>query len=136
VAGSYDDFEDDFELGEDMPELQRGEAEAEEEENQEHKAKIAQIEEMAAAYAKLDEAEDKALEKEPERTDPDDAGRTGAPYCSHVDQFFCTLRGPLSKSQGADDSAPRTIKREAMSQRLELMSPMSKGAEDGEERAA
>lgn len=54
AAGRYEDFEKDFQLDGDVPDLKVDQADDQQAEIDEHSAKIAQIEEMAEAYTKLD----------------------------------------------------------------------------------
>jgi hypothetical protein len=58
AAGRYEDFEKDFQLDGDVPDLKVDQADDQQAEIDEHSAKIAQIEEMAEAYTKLDNAEE------------------------------------------------------------------------------
>lgn len=130
VADRYEDFEEDFQIEDHMPELKIEETEVEQAELEEHTAKVAQIEEMAEAYAKLDAAEEEACERRAKEGDEDDVAADGPPFhCNHVDRFFCTIMGPLSQAlQGGAEPVHRR-EREAASQRLEMLAPK-------EERAA
>ncbi len=117
VAARYEDFEQDFQLGDDVPELKADQAEEEQADNAEHAAQVAKIEELAAAYSKLDTAEEEASEREPEE------GVPGKPHsafqCNHVDKFFCGILGPLSKFRGACAEQPaQRHEREVISQKL------------------
>jgi len=121
VAARYDDFEKDFQLGDDVPELRIDEAAVQQEELDEHSAKVAQIEEMAEAYGKLDDAEQKELDRRQEAGVPDSAEDNESVFhCNHVDRFFCTIMGPLSQARKATAEPGRRREREAASQRLEL----------------
>jgi hypothetical protein len=127
VAGRYDHFEQDFELGDDAPELKVDEA-AEEGVDL---AKVAQIEEQAAAYAKMDDAEDEAdLHRTP--TEEDGEGPMRASYpCGLTSQFFCLINGPLGRTQAGVPEPTELLQRDAASQRIELVSRLRrKGAED------
>jgi len=124
VAGEYKQFEEDFELGDAAPELLV--PVEEEEESKERAAKIAEIEEMANAYAKLDAAEAEADARRPPRTaregcekSEEDVKRSSYP-CGGLSQFFCMLNGPLSSKNGAVSEKIRCVEREAASQRLEV----------------
>jgi hypothetical protein len=127
VAGGYEAFEEDFELEGELPELKAEEADEDEDQN----VQIAQIEEQAAAYAKLDAAEAQA---DAERTGNEDqeagSGRGPVAYpCGHVDQFFCSLNGPLARANAGTEQVKR-IEREAASQRLELVPILSSRADE------
>jgi hypothetical protein len=133
VAGRYEDFEDDFRLGDSAPQLKVDEDEAIEEMASEHAADLVKIEELAEAYARLDEAEntsDEELAARQEAGENVDALRTrwegleerGAGFsCNHVDRFFCRIMGPLSKANQAGPEPEQMREREAVSQRLELL---------------
>ena len=127
VAGRYDHFERDFELGEDAPELRVDEAA---EDPVDH-AKVAQIEEQAAAYAKMDEAEDEAdLHRTPTEEDGEEQFRASYP-CGFTSQFFCLLNGPLGRTQAGVPEPTELLQRDAASQRIELVSRLRpKGGED------
>jgi hypothetical protein len=116
VAGSYEQFEQDFEVGDDMPDLKVDHTQVDEDE---HEAKIKQIEEMAEAYAKLDTARDEAEQKLNSAGQLDAADNNPSPHCAEVDQFFCTIMGPLSQTTQAY-AQPGIIERRALSQRLDL----------------
>ncbi len=142
VAARYDDFEEDFELGDDAPELQA--EESAEEEADEHAAEIARIEEMAEAYAKVDAAEAAAQarrEADPNYDPDEDLSLQPGYPCGWMNQFVCSLQGPLSRAQAGGAAPVRKIEREAGSQRLELVASLSRGPgeednEVSEERAA
>jgi hypothetical protein len=124
VAGGYEAFEEDFELEGELPELKAEEADEDEDQN----VQIAQIEEQAAAYAKLDAAEAQA---DAERTGNEDSGRGPVAYpCGHVDQFFCSLNGPLARANAGGTEQVKRIEREAASQRLELVPILSSRADE------
>ncbi|MGB8886739.1 MAG: hypothetical protein WCC87_08440 [Candidatus Korobacteraceae bacterium] len=130
VAGGYEAFEQDFELDDDMPELKVNETE----QNVEQVAKITQIEEQAAAYAKLDAAEAEADAKRTETENEEDDGQTRGSYpCGLVSQFFCSLDGPLSRRQSGAAEPVRRIEREAASQWLEIAPILSPDADEEEE---
>jgi hypothetical protein len=122
VAAGYEEFEKDFELGDVAPELQVPADEAEE--TNAHAARIAEIEEMATAYAKVDAAEATAESNrapaDTEGEEEEDLSRLSYP-CSRLSQFFCRMNGPLAqKKPDAADSA-RCVEREALSQKLEIV---------------
>jgi hypothetical protein len=122
VAGRYEDFEKDFQLEGDVPELKVDEAEDQQAELDEHSAKIAQIEEMAEAYTRLDAAEEEALEKRAELGPEDDADDNQSPFhCKNIDRFFCSIMGPLSQPRNSGAQPARRREREAASQRLEML---------------
>jgi len=127
VAGRYDDFEQDFELGEDAPELKVDEAD---EEKVDH-AKVAQIEEQAAAYAEMDAAEAEAdAHRTPTEEDGEEPLRASYP-CGLTSQFFCLLNGPLGRTQAGVPEPTELMQRDAASQRVELVSRLRpKAAED------
>jgi hypothetical protein len=117
MAGRYDHFEHDFELGEDAPELKVDEAE----EPDVDLAKVAEIEEQAEAYAKMDEAEAEVDEhRTPSEEDEWDGDRSSYP-CSLLSQFFCMLNGPLGRGQGGVPEPLELMQRDAASQRIELI---------------
>ncbi|HZP22854.1 MAG TPA: hypothetical protein VFB04_05365 [Terriglobales bacterium] len=122
VASGYDDFEEDFELGDATPELQVGEEAAQAEESRsEHTEKIRQIEEMAAAYAKLDEAKMDFEEKHPPGEEElEEAEAEHRFECHFMDQFLCGIIGPRAPVPVSAPGLLRTVEREASSQRLEL----------------
>ncbi len=139
VAGGYEAFEEDFELDDDLPDLKAEEADEEGEQN----AEIAQIEEQAAAYAKLDAAEAEADAKRTGTEDEgDDPDVRGSYPCGLVSQFFCSLNGPLARRHAAGAEPARRVEREAASQRVEMVPIFSpeRDEEDasvaGEETAA
>ena len=117
VAGRYDHFEQDFELGDDAPELKVDEA-AEEGVDL---AKVAEIEEQAAVYGKMDEAEAEAdLHRTP--TEEDGEGPMRASYpCGLMSQFFCLINGPLGRTQAGVPEPTELMRRDAASQRIELI---------------
>ncbi len=120
VAGGYDDFEQDFELGDDATELRRTDQPVEDEVS-EHEARIAQIEEMAEAYSKLDAARNQAIDNLPKGEDSDGDSEDdprSAFRCESLCQFLCELHGPGAEYSGAP--AVHTVQREAMSQRIRL----------------
>lgn len=122
VAAAYDDFEDDFELGDDAPQLQ---AEHEEDnEASEHAAKVAEIQEMADAYAKLDAAREQdqldrrqrgeEIEQEPGFT------------CNNLVQYLCHMVGPRAVP-GLSTEEEQRHERDAASQHLEVRSTFARG---------
>ncbi len=117
VAGRYDHFEQDFELGEDAPELRVDEA-AEEGVDL---AKVAQIEEQAAAYAEMDAAEAEAdANRTPTEEDGEEPLRASYP-CGLTSQFFCLINGPLGRTQAGVPEPTELLQRDAPSQRIELV---------------
>jgi hypothetical protein len=130
VAGGYEAFEEDFELEGELPELKAEETD----EDEEPYVQIAQIEEQAAAYAKLDAAEAKAdAERTGDEDQEADSGPARVAYpCGHVDQFFCSLNGPLARANAGGTEQVKRIEREAASQRLELAPILSSRAEEKE----
>jgi len=130
MAGRYDHFEHDFELGEDAPGLKVDET-AEEGVDM---AKVAEIEEQAAVYAKMDEAEAEAeLHRTPTEEDDEEAMRASYP-CGLMSQFFCLLNGPLGRGQVGVPEPTELMKRDAASQRIKLVPRPQRKA--GEEAAA
>ena len=124
VAGRYENFEQDFEVGEDAPELKADEAAESQAERDAHLAKIAEIEEMAAAYAKLDAAEEEArerLHRERQAAGIPEHDSGGPFQCDHVDRFFCRLMGPLAQIRQAGAQRPTSQERDVTSRRLELL---------------
>jgi len=117
VAGRYDHFEQDFELGDDAPELKVDEA-AEEGVDL---AKVAEIEEQAAVYGKMDEAEAEAdAHRTP--TEEDGEGPMRASYpCGLMSQFFCLINGPLGRTQAGVPEPTELMRRDAASQRIEFI---------------
>ena len=129
VAGRYDNFEEDFELADTAPELKKDESAVEEEEAEEHAAKLVQIQEMAEAYAKLDVAEEEALERaRRERAEGDT--RDDKFRCPTADLFFCSIIGPMSKPQRAAEAAARRQERNVQRQRLACLSELSSPGEE------
>lgn len=132
VAASYEAFEQDFELADESLELRADE----EEEGTESSGPIAQLEQQAAEYAKLDAAEaevDAALAGTEDEV-PNDETRGSYP-CGRVSQFFCYLNGPLGRAQTGGVAEVKRIEREAASQRLELAPSLSPGKEEEEDVA-
>src|SRR5581483_9233835 len=137
VAGRYDDFEEDFQVGDAAPELHADEAEAEAEDDNEHTAELARIEELAEAYKKVDEAreaaEDRLIARQQagEDVSADEAKLEAIEAhsgfrCQQVDQFFCRIIGPQSQAQNAAAALARTRERDAASQKLEMASALKK----------
>ena len=116
MAGRYDHFEHDFELGDDAPELKVDETE----EPEVDLAKVAQIEEQAEAYAEMDQAETEAHALITP-TEEDSVGTMRMSYpCGLQSQFFCMLNGPLGRGQGGIPEPAELTQRDAASQRIEL----------------
>lgn len=129
VAGRYEDFENDFQLDGDVSELKVDEADDQQAELDEHSARIAQIEEMAEAYTKLDAAEEEALEDRADQGAENDAeDNEPAFHCKHIDRFFCSIIGPLSQPRNSGAEPARRREREAASQRLEMLPPKEESA--------
>ena len=135
VAGRYEDFEDDFRLGDSVPELKVDEDEIQEEDASEHTAELARIEELAEAYARVDNAEKEAGERLLAKKEAgEDVQATEAEWsrlaqekrpgdlCSHVNKFFCRIMGPLSQAKQSRPEPQQMREREVVSQRLELLS--------------
>jgi hypothetical protein len=131
VAGEYAHFEDDFELDGAAPELLVP-IDADEESN-ERAARIAEIEEMANAYARVDAAAATAQKNAtPAQGDPgeeEDLSRGSYP-CSGLSQFFCMLNGPLSRKNRQAPETPRCVERHVASQKLEIVPQLKPGREE------
>ncbi len=134
VAGRYEDFEEDFKLGDSVPELKADEEELQEEEANEHAAKLAEVEELAEAYARVDTIEKEVGERllakkqagedvQPAEAEWSRLAQEQRPgdLCSHVNKFFCRIIGPLSQAKQSGPEPERMREREACSQRLELL---------------
>lgn len=136
VAGGYDNFEEDFELGDAAPELQaEDEPVPAEELRSEHTEKIRRIEEMAAAYAKLDEAKLEFEEKHPPSEEElEETAAESRFECGFMDQFLCGIIGPHTPAADSSPELVQTVEREAASQRLELAGGLF-GEEELEEAA-
>jgi len=133
VAGGYEDFEEDFQLGDSVPELKLDEEVIREEEESEHAAKLAEAQELAEAYARVDSTErevcDRLSAREKAGEDVEEANRDfnrlaqekrPGNLCSHVDQFFCRVFGPLAKAKRGSGVPVAAHQRDARSQRLEM----------------
>ena len=115
VAGRYDDFEEDYELGEEVPELKTDEAaEVKLTEQQERQA-------IAEACAKLEEARKEAAVEGQLKSLED--GREVF-TCEPVVRFVCSIMGPLAGVPGRAGEQ-QLDEREAPSQRLEWTWPMA-----------
>lgn len=129
VAGAYDDFEEDFELGDDAPELRVDEEP--EDVQSEHAAKLAEIEELAEAYWKLGAAKQEYEANHP-LTEEEHQKSLETFECDPVSGFLCSIMGPLSRAGTACASGPRCVERPAASQRLEVRATLSPdGPEQG-----
>ena len=117
VAGRYDDFEEDYELGEDVPELKTDEIAEVKLTEQQEKEKILE------ACAKLEEARKEARVAEQFQTLED--GTEGF-TCDPVVRFLCSILGPLAGAT-APGCERQLDEREVPSQRLELLRPVSSG---------
>jgi len=125
VAGRYDDFEDDYELGDDVPELQTDEVEEAKEDEQ--YATTMQMEQIVEAVTKLEEAK-----KEFERTDRFETREDGTEvfHCEPVDRLFCGIMGPIAEAHTPGGAEQYEL--DAASQRLELL-PSLFAPDEGEE---
>jgi len=126
VASRYDDFEQDFELGDDVPELRKDEAE-EAKQDDEH-AKAAREKQVLEACAKLEEAQ-----KEAEEADRIAALDDGSDVfqCDAHSKFMCMIKGPLSGAGAPGVTEQSQQEREAGSQRLELLANLRLAQMDG-----
>jgi hypothetical protein len=127
VAGSYDAFEEDFELGDDAPELRADDPEVEPgEENAD-----AELAAIAQACAQLEAAKQEVAKTKFQKS-PD-----GTEFfeCDPVSGLFCSISGPLSKALNRAPKAPRH-EREAVSQRIRLASSHADDEADAEEEVA
>lgn len=125
MAGGYEAFEQDYELGDDLPELKLQDEDEEEEEIEEEEEEADEEEDGIAgepAECEATNAECAAVAATPEGPtcappdNPDGNSEEGPiAHCSPVDQFFCSIMGPMSKmNTGAAQRSPR----EAASQRI------------------
>ena len=116
VASRYDDFEEDFELGDEVPELSTDPAE--EAEADEEYATATQIEQVMEACAKLERAQKKA--EADEMLEADEGGDLRF-YCDPVRRWLCRISG----GHLDDDTpgAPQQCELDVPSQRLELLPP-------------
>jgi len=124
VAARYDDFEEDYELGEEAPQLKTDEAaEVQLTEQQEKQA-------IVEACAKLEEARKEAGIKAGVESEDDG---TQVFTCDPVVRFMCSIQGPLAGAAAPAGEQPLD-ERGAPSQRLELLRTMRSGvgAESGE----
>lgn len=130
VAGRYPSFEEDFQLEDSAPDLKRDEDEVEQD-NNEHAAELARIEELAQAYERLGTAQEQAdvriaAQKTPE--DSTEADREDLPareddhsfQCHPVARFLCKVVGPRAHALRESAGAATRQERDAVSQRLEL----------------
>ena len=115
VAGRYDDFEEDYELGEDVPGLKTDEA-AEEKQTAEQEK-----EEIAETCARLEEAKKEVDAAERFETLEDG---TQVFYCEPTVRFMCSILGPLAGAPMPACEEQRD-ERAAPSQRLELLRPVA-----------
>jgi hypothetical protein len=114
VAAGYDDFEDDFELGDDVPELRAGDAEDPEADREIVDA--AQAKDIVAACDKLESAIKNAEERDRIELNGDGSREF---RCNPADEFLCTIMGARAHPPVAQ--ADRRNEREAPSQRLEML---------------
>lgn len=123
VAGSYDDFEDDFELGEDVPELKTDAAE--EAQKDEQHAETMKMEQIAEICARIEARKEEAGQKG-EMTTEEDGSESF--HCDPVDGLLCSIWGPLRQAYDPGTSSEaQGRERDVASQRLEL-SPSIVGA--------
>ena len=115
VASRYEDFEEDFELGDETPELRKDEAE-EVQLDDEHAA-AAREQQVLEACARLEETQKEA--EEAERIAALDDG-SDVFLCDAHAKFMCMIKGPLSGAVAADNGQQAQTEREAASQRLEM----------------
>jgi len=129
VAGSYDDFEEDFQLGDTAPELKRDESAEAEEEEDDPLLSPAQAAEVERALERFKHTKEDGTTDDD--SDLDEAGNN-IYSCAPPRHLMCILTGPLSEKYAAALPAPR-CERNAASQRLELLpAPV---AEDEEQAA-
>jgi hypothetical protein len=96
VASRYDDFEQDFELGDEAPKLKKDEA-VEEKLDDEH-ATAAREKQVLEACARLEEAQKEA--EEAERIAALDDGSDIFECDPHL-KFMCSIKGPLAGEYAA-----------------------------------
>lgn len=114
VAARYDDFEEDFELNDEVPELRTDEDEDGRKDDEYATAR--RMEQVVEACTRLEEAKQQAEADKNIEIDEDGEEKF---QCNPVSGFFCSIMGPMSK--GYTPYAPRPQnEREAASQRLEL----------------
>ncbi|HUK74136.1 MAG TPA: hypothetical protein VLV47_01545 [Candidatus Bathyarchaeia archaeon] len=128
VAGRYDAFEQDYELGDAVPELQADEA-AEAQADEEY-ATAAQMERIIETCNEFQEAKKKAAEYFQIETKEDG---TEIFVCSPQYRLLCDLMGPMA--HGRAPGGPRQCELDAASQRLELL-PSLFAPDEGEENGA
>ena len=116
VASRYEAFEEDFELGEEAPELRTEEAE-DRKLDDEH-ATAAREKQVLEACAKLEEAQKEA--EEAERIAALDDG-SDVFECDPHFKFMCSIKGPLAGAAASGGAEQQQCEREAGSQRLELL---------------
>jgi hypothetical protein len=122
VAGRYDDFEEDFELGDDVPDLKIDEAE--EERKDDEYTTATQMERVMEACATLEQAKREAVAAKNIEIDEDGEEKF---HCNPVSGLFCSIMGPLSKHYEADQEHSQN-ERDAASQRLELLPTLTTGS--------
>lgn len=123
VAGRYDSFEHDYELGDDLPELKAQDGATQL--NGQQNAILEKIEQCAGELARDDEEEEAAdlamtEEERKQREEQDPIGQYRASYpCGRISRFFCRLNGPLaSKNEALAPQTPGLIEREVARQRI------------------
>ena len=129
VAGRYDDFEDDFELGDDVPELSTDAAE--EAQADEEYATAKQMELILETCHQFEEAKKEAAERAQIETEEDGAEVF---HCDPVDRLLCGVMGPTAR--GGSSGGPQRYERDAASQWLELSPSPAYGPLEGGESSA
>jgi hypothetical protein len=151
VVGSYDSFEQDYDLADTDCELtvaEEKEVEAVVEDHSELARAVREVrlagqraaEEAAergynASDPAKDEGEQSVASSTPEEVQ-DELGEEAAEgfHCNRVCQFLCSIDGPLAERARASAHQPQRVERDAVSQRLVLrMQPQSVGARIAEE---
>ena len=122
-AGRYEDFEQDFQLGDATPELRQEEDESEKPENQ-HQARMAEMRELSEAVEKLKIARKEAGGHNCFQSDEE--GNESFECCDSATGFFCSIIGPLAPKTTPGESV---VEWDAPSQRLEML-PVAELSED------
>jgi hypothetical protein len=115
VASRYDDFEQDFELGDEVPELRQDEAEDAKLDQQHDTA--AHEQQVLEACAKLETVQKEAEETERMAAMDDDFDFF---QCHPHLRFLCSIKGPLACATAPDETQQQQWEREAGSQRLTM----------------
>ena len=141
IAGGYESFEEDYELGDDAPELRVVEEqdavkedeyndEEEETEDEDSEGDDEEAEEVEAEDGTAGEDEESASQAStPVKTSSvpkndvveDEKEEDPLGFCPAVDQFLCSIMGPMSRALGGG-TVQRAMK-EASSQRVWLRGP-------------